>query len=358
MKKRILKNESASGLTERQGAILAAIVKEYILSAEPVGSKAVAFSHSASLGGVSPATIRNIMAELEGAGYLAQPHTSAGRVPTEKGFRFYVDSLLEVEEPTEEAKGFFRKCLDGPSNIEDVLTNTTRVLSSLTGCAGLLFIPEREGFVIRNIRLLPVERNGLVVVFVSTLGLARTRFVRTDIDISGLDLERIANYLNSIGGGLTVGQLRARLREDMAEERNLYDELLSKAYSLCGALFNQDMAGPGGEDALYLDGKVNVLEQPEFRDNFVKMRGIFAAFEEKRLLIKILDQCAGAHGISIYLGSETSVKEFEGLGFVIAPCAAIRPGRGSLGVVGPVRMNYSKVVPLVGYASVLLSEMF
>ncbi len=357
MKKKILKHESASGLTERQGAILAAIVKEYILSAEPVGSKAVAFSYSASLGGVSPATIRNIMAELEGAGYLAQPHTSAGRVPTDKGFRFYVDSLLEVEEPTEEAKDVFRKCLDGPSNIEDMLTGATKVLSSLTGCAGLLFIPEREGFVIRRIRLLPVERNGLVVVFVSTLGLARTRFVRTDIDISGLDLERIGNYLNSIGGGLTVGQLRARLREDMAEERNLYDELLSKAYSLCGALFSQDMA-VAGEDALYLDGKVNVLEQPEFRDNFVKMRGIFAAFEEKRLLIKILDQCAGADGISIYLGSETSVKEFEGLGFVIAPCAAIRPGRGSLGVVGPVRMNYSKVVPLVGYASVLLSEVF
>ncbi|MEK7678926.1 MAG: heat-inducible transcription repressor HrcA, partial [Deltaproteobacteria bacterium] len=172
MKKRILKHEAASGLTERQGAILAAIVKEYILSAEPVGSKAVASSYSASLGGVSPATIRNIMAELEGAGYLAQPHTSAGRVPTEKGFRFYVDSLLEVEEPTEEAKEFLRKCLDGPSNIEDMLTGTTRVLSSLTGCAGLLFIPERESFVIRHISLLPVERNSLVVVFVSTLGLA------------------------------------------------------------------------------------------------------------------------------------------------------------------------------------------
>ena len=175
---------------DRSKKILNAIVQDYIQTAEPVSSKAIAVKYPM---GLSPATIRNIMAELEDQGYLVQPHTSAGRVPTDKGFRLYIDGLGELDEPRNDQKELIRKSYETPANMESALMDTARALSILTNCAGLMFIPKRESFVIKRISMLPLDRASIMAVFVSTRGIVQTRTVRLDAVASKLDLESISN---------------------------------------------------------------------------------------------------------------------------------------------------------------------
>lgn len=338
-------------LSERSRNILSAIVQDYILTAEPVGSRTIALNHALAL---SPATIRNIMAELEVEGYLTHPHTSAGRVPTDMGFRLYLDVLKDtrLREPEEKEKDILKNtCAKGQST-EGILSDTAKTLSTLTSCAGLMFFPKRENFVIRQINLLPVDGTSLIVLLVSSLGMVDTRRIRMGFDIGGLDLTRVSNYLNSMAGGLTIAQLRAKIVDEMQKEKNLYDELLKNALRL-GALALQGDGGAEGE--LYVEGKVNIFGQPEFRDDFERMKKLFAAFEEKSLLVRILDKSSEEAGIHICLGSDL-VKEFEGLSFVTAPYSRDGEVLGTLGVIGPVRMNYSRIIPLVDYTAGLLGR--
>jgi heat-inducible transcriptional repressor len=334
--------------SERSKKILGAIMRDYILTAEPVSSKAVAERYGL---GLSPATIRSIMAEFEGEGYLRQPHTSAGRVPTEKSFRFYLDSLLELEELPQDDKEIIRSACARPLDVDGILTDMAKALSAMTGCAGLVFVSRAERFVIKRINIMPLDGNGVVVLMVSSSGAVRARVVRLDADAGRLDLERVSNYLNSMAAGLTVRGLRARLVEEMRKEKNLYDELLAKALSLGVAAFGDD----SDADALSVEGKMRVLEQPEFRDDFEKMKSLFSAFEEKSLLVKIIDKSMGEDSLHVYLGSECMVKEFADLSFVTAPCRRDGAALGAIGVIGPVRMRYSRIVPLVEYTAGLLS---
>lgn len=333
---------------ERTRKVLKALVQDYIRTAEPVSSKALATRYSL---GVSPATIRNVMAELESMGYLVQPHTSAGRVPTEKGFRFFVDSLLELEEPGQEAKDALARICERSAAIDEVLSNTAKVLSSMTGCAGVLFIPRKDSFTIRHISLYHMD-SGLMVLFVSSHGMVHSKLVRLP-GVEKLEIGRITEYLNSMGAGLTISGLRARIVEEMKRDRSLYDELLAKALRL-GA---EALDGPREKVSdILVEGKVKVLEQPEFRGDFETMKTLFSAFEEKSLLVKILDRSLDGDGLRICLGSENAIEEFSGLSFVTAPYGRGGEVLGTLGVVGPVRMDYSRIIPLVDYTSGLLSK--
>ncbi|HBG47707.1 MAG TPA: heat-inducible transcription repressor HrcA [Deltaproteobacteria bacterium] len=338
-----------NGFSERTSNILKAIVQDYIRTAEPVSSKAIAMKYSL---GVSPATIRNVMAELESLGFLHQPHTSAGRVPTEKSFRFYIDSMREFQEPGQGDKDLLKKGCEKTAAIEDILSDTAKALSTITNCAGLMFIPRRESFVIRHINLLPIDSSGLIVLLVSRNDLVQSKVVRM-AGIEKLELESISNYLNSIAEGLTIRELRGRIVEEMHRDKNLYDELLAKALRLGAQALENDL-GPEESDVV-VEGKVNIIEQPEFRGDIEMMKRIFAAFEEKSLLVRILDKSLEESGIRIYLGSESAVEGFEGLSFVTSPYGR-NETLGTLGVAGPVRMDYSRIIPLVDYASGLLSK--
>jgi len=345
------------GLTsERSKKILSAIVQDYIQTAEPVSSKAIATRYSL---GLSPATIRSIMAELEAEGFLYQPHTSAGRVPTDRSFRLYVDGLGSLEGPLEADKALLGKHLASAASLEGALTETARALSVLTGCAGLMFIPRKPNFVIKRINLLVLDRESLMMVFTSGLGVVESRLVRIGPELARLDIEKTANYLNEMAGGLTVRQLRDRIVEEMKKDKFLYDELMKSALELGALALEQrgqdEMDTSGG---LYVEGKVNIFEQPEFRDDFERMKKLFSAFEEKGLLLKILDKSLDGDGLHIYLGSEGLVKGFEGLSFVTAPCSREGAGFGTIGVMGPVRMDYPRIIPLVDYTAGLLSRLF
>ncbi|MBI5563211.1 MAG: heat-inducible transcription repressor HrcA [Deltaproteobacteria bacterium] len=339
--------------SERYRAILNAAVLDYIRTAEPVGSRAVAANCRL---GVSPATVRGVMAELEEDGYLAQPHTSAGRIPTEKGFRFYVDALLEFEDLSPGEKGFLRRSLNGPFAMDAALTGTARALAAITSCAGIMFVPGRCNFTIRRISVIKTDKTGVMVITVPCAGPARTAFVRMGVEISAHEIDGITNYLNSFAGGLTMRELRDRVVDEMKKEKNLYDALMSKALSICA--LSMEGADKDRATALCVEGKMNVLDQPEFRDDLERMKTLVRAFEEKGLLVKILDKGMDERGLRVYLGSESSIKEFEGLGFVTAPYGRDGETLGTLGVIGPLRMNYGRVIPLVGYTAGLLSAVF
>jgi heat-inducible transcriptional repressor len=338
-------------LSERSRAILRAVVQDYINTVEPVSSRAIATRYSF---GLSPATIRKTMSELETEGYLTHPHTSAGRVPTEKSFRLYVDTLLEIEEPREVEKYLINSMRWGYLSVEDCLRETAKALSNLTCCAGLLLAPRPDFLIVKDIRFLRISGSTLLVMIVSAEGIVHTRPVRVGPEIERLDLERVSNYLNSIGGGLSLEALRARVVEEMKREKNLYDELLRNALKLSDMAI-KEVTGTI-ENEVYVEGRANIFEQPEFAEDMERMKRIFGAFEEKGLLVKILDRTMENKCLRIWIGSESNVKEFEGLSFVSAPYGRCGETLGAVGVIGPVRMNYSKIIPLVNYAAGFLGD--
>ena len=340
-------------ISGRYRKVLRAIMKEYIRTAAPVSSKAVSAGYSP---GLSSATIRSIMADLEGDGFLLKRHASAGRVPTEKCFRFYVDSLLETEGPVDAEKELIKRCLDRIRDTNNLLTETARALSTLTRCAGLALVPGIDSLVIKHIRLLPMGSARLMLLVVSSLGHVKTRVVDVGAIKESFDLDEISDYLSSVGEGLTLKSLRAKILKDMSSEKRLYGELLSRAFNLSSASPYSDPSDISSGEAFYLEGQANIFDQPEFRDDFERMRRLFAAFEQKSLLVKILDDSMGAGGVNIRMGSESSIDEFDGLSFVTAPYSRCGTVVGMLGVIGPVRMDYSKIVPLVSYTADLLSE--
>jgi len=344
-------SELTESLSERTRHVLGAIVKDYIESAEPVASKTIS---SRYYPGLSSATIRSIMARLEKYGLLFQPHTSAGRIPTEKAFRIYLDTLLELKEPGEAEKEFLDRRMESFFGIRDILTGTTKALSHITNCTGLAFVLGDYDFTIRDIRLLPLNRESLLLVLVPESGRARTSVFQGGDDADDLDFEKVSNYLTDIGAGLTVKGLRDRIVEEMRDERNLYNKLLNKALHLGDRALSGYVDIDEGVGNLYVEGQANMLGYPEFRDDFEKMKQLFTAFEEKSLLVKLLDRGLRQECIQVYLGSESSIEGFEGLSFVISPYHVDNTMSGTVGLIGPVRMDYAKIVPLVSYAVSLI----
>jgi heat-inducible transcriptional repressor len=275
-------------------------------------------------------------------------------VPTDSGFRLYLDDLLEREEPPEVDKELLEKsCAAGSGTVEGLLMETARALSTLTDCAGLMFVLKKDLFVIKHISILPMDATSVLVVIVSSLGMVHSRQIRLGEDAGGLNLERITNYLNTLAKGRTIRGLRSKIVEEMKKEKSLYDRLLNNALRLGVMAFES----PEEDSDLYLEGRVKMFEQPEFKDDFDRMRKIFSAFEEKSLMVRLLDKSVEDDGIHITLGSEGGTDEFDGLSFVTAPYGGSGV-LGSLGVVGPVRMNYSRIIPLVEYTARLLSKSF
>ncbi|HHL39765.1 MAG TPA: heat-inducible transcription repressor HrcA [Deltaproteobacteria bacterium] len=340
-------------LSERARKILGAVVREFIDTAEPVSSRTLVARHFREL---SSATIRNEMAELEAAGFLKQPHKSAGRVPTEKSFRFYVDSLLKPRGPFEYDTRRIKKALLHNRPADETVRETLKVLTGLTSCAGFVLVPRASRFVIRHIKCLKLNSEQMMVVIVSQSGLLQSRVIVMDDALRRLDFEKVSNYLSSIAEGLDYRELRKRLLDEMRSERSLYNDLLGNALRLSDAVF--DDGGASDPDAIIFEGKTNVFEQPEFRRDVERMRELYDAFEEKSLLVKIIDKSMDEAGIHIFMGSESEVKEFEGLGFVTAPYTRDGDIIGTLGVVGPMRMDYSKIVPLVDFTACTLGKVF
>lgn len=337
-------------LSERKKRILCAVINDYIHTAFPVGSKTIARLYNI---GFSPATVRNIMAELEDMGYLVQPHTSAGRVPTDKGFRFYVDTLLELRRlnryERERIKNWYR--LEG-LDIEEVMKETSRILSLFSSYMGVVLAPKLIDADIKRIEFILIKKGYVLVVLIATSGILYNRIVDIEERVTQEDLDRMSNFLNRIVSGLTLREVKKRIIGEMEEEKNVFDRLLVKALEIGKtAVIDAER-----KEDLYIDGRTNIFGCPEFRD-MQKMKALFKAFEEKGVLIRILDECLNSDGVQIFIGSENEHEEMKECSVVAIPYNAYGNIFGTLGVIGPMRMDYSKIIPLVEYTAELVGGM-
>lgn len=335
-------------LDERGAGVLRLVVEDYIETAQPVGSRTISKQMAQAL---SPATIRNIMADLEEAGYLCQPHTSAGRVPTGAGFRYYVNYLLARRQLAGSERELFRKVADEVVAADDVVRHASRLLSSLSRHASVVVVSRSARQTLRSISLLRASSDRLLLVAVLRGGWVQNRLIEDEPGLSNDDLEKINAYLNEMAVGLTLPQLRARILNEMRKEKARYDRLMRRALQLG----SKGLADPlPGE--VYIEGRAHILDQPEFADDVHKLRQILHAFEEKSIILRLLDAALDSEAIQISIGAENPVEGLPDISVVASGYGEGESAMGSIGLIGPVRMDYSRVIPLVEYTARVLSS--
>jgi heat-inducible transcriptional repressor len=335
------------GLSERTKEVFKFIVGDYITSGEPVGSRRVAKQSGM---GLSPATIRNEMADLGERGLLYQPHTSAGRVPTERGFRFFIDDLLDLTTvPARLKRQIERECLACPGDTCQVMRVACRALSALTSYPAIVLGPLLEESIITHIEFIRFKKNHVLVIFVASSGLVQNRIVQIESDLSQDELDRMSAFVGNLLTGLPLRRVRQRIVGQLRRDRQDLDELFHKALDLGGMVL---MEGDGRD--VYIEGQTMLLDAPEFSD-VGKMKELFRAFEEKTLLVELLDRSMRARGVQVVFGSECAIAAVDGCSIVTAPYGHDDPFVGILGVLGPIRMDYARVIPMVDYTAQLLT---
>jgi heat-inducible transcriptional repressor len=338
-------------LNERSRNILKAVVVSYIEKASPIGSHTVTKSYSF---GLSPATIRNIMAELEDLGYLSQPHTSAGRIPTSKGYRLYVNELIVEDRASLFDEEFLKDNYLGTKREDPhaLLQETTRMLSLLSHYAGVVLAPQISKTRLDRLEFMLLRRGHVLVLQVSKDGLVQHRIIDAEPELTQSDLTRIGTFLNEKFGGLNLDEIRSRLLQEMKAEKDMYDHLLQKALEL-GRKALEDQP----QDELYVVGTSNILNHPEFAIDMEKMRSLFKTFEEKAAILKLLNKCLDTEGIQVLIGSENRMGGIEDCSLVVSSYSGGDHVLGTLGVIGPTRMEYARVIPLVEHTAKLLSRL-
>jgi heat-inducible transcriptional repressor len=293
------------------------------------------------------------MADLEDLGLLYQPHTSAGRVPTELGFRIYIDSIVKLQHlSVTERERIKRSYKSVVPQVEGLLKETSRVLSSFSKQAGVVLTPRFTQTAFKRVEFIRLGSGVIMAVLVSQAGIVHNTVLETEEDISQEELNKYSRYLNAMLKDLTMDQLKNRLLDEMKEEKVLFDQLLSKALELSQQALQQKME----ESELYINGRTNLLDNPELAD-VEQMRRIFSAFEEKSKIVELLDKSTSAEGVSIFIGSESELRDMESVSFITSPYTSGDEILGTLGVIGPTRMDYSRIIPLVDYTAKLLSKM-
>ena len=339
----------AKTLPDRSQKILEAIIEEYIATAQPVGSKALTQNHGIKL---SPASVRNVMAELEELGYLVSPHTSAGRIPTEKGYRFYVDTLLQVNDLNSRQKNQIElQYRQHGLQMTDMLREASRTLSSISHYTGLVMVPRLKVTIFRHIEFVRLSPRQILAVFVTQSGLVQNKLIETDEELTPRDLEQITNYLNHTMTGLSIQEVRARIVTEMTQEKALYDHLLRRAFALSSAALVDESTGD-----IIIEGTSYFLEQPEFSD-LKCMKRIVQTFEQKSILVDLLDRGLDAEGVQVIIGSETKYSELADCSLITAAYSGKRGTLGTLGIIGPNRMPYSTIIPIVDYTASLISSL-
>ena len=337
-------------LSERAQHLLKALVERYIRDGEPVGSRTLSKDSGLDL---SPASIRNIMADLEEMGFVAAPHTSAGRVPTVKGYRLFVDTLLTVKPLDEREVRQLRAHLDaGDANPQALLVTASNMLSAITRMTGVVTLPKREHIAWRHIEFVPLSENRVLVILVVNDGEVQNRVLNLEHGYDPASLQQVSNYLNNHFAGRDIQALRAGLLGELRRTRESMNELMHAAITMAEKVF--EVRAPGDERSYMMAGETNLMEFADLSD-VEKLRRLFDAFNQKRDILHLLDKCIAAEGVQIFIGEESGYRVLDQVSVVTAPYSVGDDVVGVLGVIGPTRMAYERVIPVVDMTARLLT---
>ena len=333
-------------LDDRSRSLLKSLVEHYITDGQPVGSRALSRFSGLDL---SPATIRNVMADLEEAGFVASPHTSAGRIPTSRGYRRFVDSLLTVRPLEARQLGEMEDALQGrPAN--QIIASASQLLSGLTHFAGVVMIPRRAPSRIRQIEFLTLSEKRILLIIVTTDGDVQNRVLTTEKSYSASELVSAANYLNQNFAGMDFEQIRQRLSVEIQQLREDIKPLMTQALEAGDAALSENTA------PYVISGERNLLDVEELSSNMKRLRELFDLFEQRSSLIRLLDVSNNAAGVKIFIGGESGIATLDECSVVAAPYVVDGQVLGSVGVIGPTRMAYERVIPIVDITAKLLSS--
>lgn len=337
-----------SDIGVRAKKILHAVVSEYLATGEAVGSQTVTRRYGLD---VSAATVRNVMGDLEGMGLLKHTHTSGGRIPTDRGLRYYVDTLLRVRSLAASEQDEIRERLTGVGERPELMQRTTRVLRELSHLAVVVQTPRPESDVIEHVEFVRLREGQLLAVIATVTGHIQNKLVPIDFQLAPGDLERIHNYLNGLvggaAGGMTLERLQARLAAEIENDRANHDELVKKALKLAAA------AMPEGQPQVLVDGQSNLLSDKTDLD---RAKVLLRTLEEKDLLVKLLDRTLSAPGICVFIGAEANLADLTDISVVAASYGGDNHPLGTIGVIGPSRMNYSRLISLVDFTAETITE--
>lgn len=329
-------------LDKREREILRVLVQDYIQTGEPVASQPLLSRHDLEW---SPATVRSVMSDLEALGFLEKPHASSGRIPTAQGYRLYVDTLLKVRPPSVQDRDRIERLAQDAADVNALLEGTADLLHALSHHAGVVTTPRPKADPVRQLEFVRLRENRVLAVFVSAAGLVTNKLVQLEFPLEPAELERAGAYLTEKLQALADGQelpvLRERILAEMRADQSALHDLLQKALSLA----EQTFAAPPEEKVL-VDGEESFLDAPEFTD-VRKARTLLRAFAEKDRILRVLDRVLGAAEVQIFIGAESEFAALPDVSVVAAPYGLGDRVLGTLAVVGPTRMNYARVIPLV-----------
>jgi len=339
-------------ISDRAQRLLKVLVERYIRKGQPVGSRVLARNSGMDL---SSATVRNVMADLEEMGLIRSPHTSAGRVPTVQGYRLFVDSLLTVRELQEmEIRDLESRLRVRAGDPKKVLQSASSLLSEITSLAGVIMMPRQEQQALRQLEFLPLSNNRVLAILVLNEREVQNRILHTSREYSPSELQQAANYLNEAFAGKELRQVRDKLLREMRDDQESMNHLMVDAIEMARKAFAEgEGENESAEGDYLLAGETNLMSYAEMAD-MEKLRQLFEAFARKRDILHLLDQALTAQGIQIFIGEESGYQVFDDCSLVTAPYKMDGETLGVLGVIGPTRMPYDRVIPIVDVTARLL----
>lgn len=332
------------GLDERSQHLLKILVERYIAEGQPLGSRTLARHAKLEL---SPATIRNVMADLEGMGLVCSPHTSAGRVPTNLGYRFFVDSLLRVKDLHEREVERLAYNLGSEPDIKGLVRKTSSVLAEFTRLVSVVMVPRKNNRALDHVEFLPLSGNRVLLILVLSNDEIENRIIKTDREYTRIELEQATNYINQTFSGRDLGSIRSGVLQEMSAVRHELDRLMQTVIEMAEMAFG---GAEDDEDDYVLAGETHLMGASELSD-IEMLRRLFEAFNQKRDILHLLDQALKASGVQIFIGEELGYEALGGCSAVTSTYESNGAVLGVLAVIGPTRMPYQRVIPIVDLAA-------
>ncbi len=334
-------------LSERAQVLLKTLVEKYIDEGQPVGSKSLVKDSGLD---VSSATIRNVLSDLENMGLLMSPHTSSGRVPTESGYRLFVDSLVSVKQVKEAELSLIQAQFNERQSTREMALSASGLLSGFTSMASVVMLPRSGGKSLRHIEFLPLSDCRVLVIVVVNECEVENRVIQTRREYTSNELLHISNYLNSQFAGMDIQLVRQNLIKELRDAREEANDFMTSLVSMAETLFPEEEGGD-----FFVTGKTNLLAYQEIGDTD-KLRSLFDVFKGKKDMLEVLDQCLTADGMQVYIGSESGNSVLDECSIITSPYRRDGEVVGVLGVIGPTRMNYEKVIPIVDITAKLFTS--